>query len=249
VSSLRRAVDGAVFALTFLTVVPLKMRDGRGATAAPAWFGLVGLLIGALAAGIHAAAEPRLGNGVAAVLAAAAMVAVTGGLHHDGLADCADAIGVRGGRERRLQVMREPAIGTYGALALLLWGLLLTTSLAALTPSEAAWALMAAASAGRFAALLHARAAPPARADGLGAAFLPSWPALAVTGATATLVAVLAGGQRAGAVILAAALAAAVVSLWARRRLGGRTGDTLGAAVVLAEVAVVLVLLGSSQAP
>jgi adenosylcobinamide-GDP ribazoletransferase len=249
VSSLRRAIDGAVFAVTFLTIVPLETREGRGAAAAPAWFGLVGLLIGAIAAGTYAAADPWLGSGVAAALAATALVVVTGGLHHDGLADCADAIGVRGGRGRRLEVMREPAIGTYGALALVLWGLTLTASLAALTPAEAAWALMAAASAGRFAALLHAIAAPPARADGLGAAFVPSGPAVLVTGATAAVVAVLAGGQRAVAVILVAALAATLVSAWARRSLGGRTGDTLGAAVVLTEVAVVLALLGSGQSP
>ena len=244
-SSLRRAIDGAVFAVTFLTIVPLRTREGRGAAAAPAWFGLVGLLIGAIAAATYAAADPWLGSGVAAALAAAALVVVTGGLHHDGLADCADAIGVRGGRERRLEVMRQPAIGTYGALALLLWGLLITAALAALTPGEAAWALMAAASAGRFAALLHALSAPPARADGLGAAFAPSGPAVLITGATAAVVAVLAGGQRAVAVILVAGLTATLVSVWARRGLGGRTGDTLGATVVLTEVAVVLVLLGS----
>lgn len=190
-----------------------------------------------------------LGTTVAATLGVAAMVAMTGGLHHDGLADCADGIGVRGDRERRLAVMREPAIGTYGALALILSLLLLIASLATMAPREAAWAMVCAASAGRLAALLHARWAPPARREGLGASFAPSWPAVLISGATATALAVLAFEARAVLAVLGAGLAAAVLSGWARRRLGGRTGDTLGASVVLAEVVVVLGLLGSAQAP
>ena len=246
-SRFRRAIDGAVFAITFLTIVPLRTREGRGAATAPAWFGAVGALIGAVAAAVYAAAEPLLGNTVAAALGVATTVVVTGGLHHDGLADCADGIGVRGGRERRLAVMREPAIGTYGALALILWALLLTASLAALAPREAAWALVCSAGAGRFAALLHARWTPPARRDGLGAAFAPSWPAVSISAATAIAVTVAAFEARAVAAMLAAVLTAALVSAWALRVLGGRTGDTLGASVVLAEVVVVLVLLGSAQ--
>lgn len=227
--------------------MPLPVRGCRGAAAAPAWFGLVGALVGGLAAGVYAIAQPALGSSVAAVLAAATSVVVTGGLHHDGLADCADGMGVRGGRERRLEVMRDPAIGTFGALALLLWGLLLTAALANLTHAQAVWALVSAGSAGRLAALLHARWVPPARRDGLGAAFAPSWPALLATGATTTAVAILVGAAQAPVIVLAAGVSAGLVSAWSRRLLGGRTGDTLGAAVVLTEVTVVLVLLASSQ--
>ena len=227
--------------------MPVRTRDGSGAAAAPAWFGVVGVLIGAVAAAVHTATQPVFGAAVAGALAVTTMVALTGGLHQDGLADCADALGVRGSRERRLDVMREPTIGTYGALALILWGALLIASLVELAPRQAAWALVTAASAGRLAALLHARWTAPARRDGLGAAFTPSWPAVLITGATATAVAALAVEERAAAAILAAVLASAVVSLWARRTLGGRTGDTLGAAVVLAEVAVVLVLVATAQ--
>ena len=244
---MRRAADGASFAITFLTVVPLGTRDGRGAAAAPAWFGLVGLLIGALAATLYSLAEPRAGTTVAAVLGVAALVGLTGALHHDGLADCADGIGVRGNRARRLEVMREPTIGTYGALALILWALLLVASLASLAPREAAWTLVCAAGAGRVAALLHGRWAPPARPDGLGASFAPSWPAVLIAGATAVAPAVLAFEALSAGMVLAAALAAAGVSVWARRTLGGRTGDTLGATVVLAELAAVLVVAGSTQ--
>ena len=244
---MRRAIDGAAFAMTFLTVVPVPGHDGRGAAAAPAWFGLVGALIGALAGAVYAIAEPWVGSPVAATLAVTAMVVVTGGLHQDGLADCADGMGVRGGRERRLEVMRDPAIGTYGALALLLWGLLLVAALATLRPADAVWALVYAASAGRFAALLHARSASPARRDGLGAAFTPSWPAIFATGLTAAAVALLAGPLRATAIIVVAGLWAALVGAWARRLLGGRTGDTLGATVALTEVSVVVLLLATAH--
>ena len=246
-SPLRRAVDGAVFAITFLTIVPLPTRGGRGAEHAPAWFGAVGALIGGLGAAVHAAAEPVFGASVAAALAVSGMVVVTGGLHQDGLADCADGIGVRGGIDRRLAVMREPSVGTYGVLALLLWGLLVTTSVASMTPRDAAWALVCSASAGRFAALLHARWAPAARRDGLGAAFDPSLPALLAAGATATAFAVMADLGWAPAVLGTAGLSAAMISAWARRRLGGRTGDTLGATVVVTETLVVLVLLASAS--
>ena len=228
-------------------MVPVRTCDGRGAASAPAWFGLVGALIGAVAAVVHAVAHFALGDAVAAVLSIGAMVLLTGGLHQDGLADCVDAIGVRGHRERRLQVMREPTIGSYGALALVFWALLSTTSLAALSAREAAWALVCAASAGRLAALLHASWTPPARRDGLGAAFTPSPPAVVLTALTATGLAVLGFGVRAAAALLAAGVAAALVAGWARRRLGGRTGDTIGASVVLAELGVVLVLLATAQ--
>ena len=227
--------------------MPLPTREGRGAQYAPAWFGAVGALIGGLGAVLYAVAQPVLGASVAATLAVLGMVVVTGGLHQDGLADCADGLGVRGGVERRLAVMREPTIGTYGALALLLWGLLLTTSVASLTPRDAAWALVCSASVGRFAALLHARWAAPARRDGLGAAFHPSRPALLAAGATATAFAVLADPGWAPALIGTAGVSAAMISTWARRRLGGRTGDTLGATVVVTEALVVLVILASAS--
>ena len=245
---MRRAADGAVFAITFLTIVPLPMRDGRGAASAPAWFGLVGLLVGAVGAALYAVAAPVLGHPAAAALGVVAMVVVTGGLHHDGLADCADGLGVRGGRDRRLAVMREPAVGTYGSLALISWLLLMATSLAGLDSREAPWALVCAAGAGRLAALLHARWTPPARRDGLGAGFAPSWPAVLVTAATTIAVTAALFELRTAGVIASAGLSAAVVGTWARRTLGGRTGDTLGATVLLTELGVVLALLGSAQA-
>jgi adenosylcobinamide-GDP ribazoletransferase len=239
--ALRQAANGAVLAITFLTILPLPARDDRDdGGSAPAFHPLVGALVGAVAGAVYAAAAPGLGSSVAAVLAVAALVVVTGGLHQDGLADCADGLGVRGDRERRLLVMRDPAIGTFGTLALVLWVLLLTTALAQLSTRDGVAALITAAATARFAALLHARRARPARTDGLGSAFVPSWISVVIGGLTAVVVAVACDVTAAPFAVLASLLVAAGVTAWSRRTLGGRTGDTLGATVVLTEVTVVL---------
>ncbi len=239
------ALDGAVLALTFLTVIPVRARGQHtGLGAAAAWFPLVGALVGGIAGATRYFAEPLFGAAVASVLALVVFVAVTGALHEDGLADCADGLGVRGDRERRLVVMRDSAIGAFGTLALVGWALALTTALATLSGGEALRALASAAIVGRWAALIHAAATPPARRDGLGATFAVSRPALALATALTIAGAVAIDGPLYGVGAAAAGLLVALaMAAWARRALGGRTGDTLGASVALAEVAVCLTLL------
>lgn len=246
----RRALDGAALAVAFLTILPARTRAGAvDLRAAAPWFPLVGALVGGLAGAARYGAEPLFGATVASVLALAVLVAVTGALHQDGLADCADGLGVRGDRNRRLAVMRDPATGVFGTLALLGWALLMTAALAELDGEAALRALVVAAVAGRAAALLHAATAPPARPDGLGAALTPSAPSLAVAAVATTAAAILLGGPAAGlAAVAAAAVVALGVSAWARAAVGGRTGDTLGAAVALVEVAVCLVAVGFATA-
>jgi adenosylcobinamide-GDP ribazoletransferase len=246
----RRALDGAAQAVAFLTVLPVRPRDAGGdLRPAVAWFPVVGALVGGLAGAARYAAQPLVGPAVASVLAVIVLVAVTGALHQDGLADCADGLGVRGDLPRRLQVMRDPAIGVFGTLALILWAALLTTSLAQLATDAAPLALVTAALIGRTAALLHAAAATPARPDGLGAAFVVTRPALVVPGAVTVAGAIaLAGPARGLAAVAAGSLVALATSIWARRSVGGRTGDTLGATVALAEVAVCLTLLAFATA-
>ena len=230
-------------AVSFLTIAPIRARHGALNRAA-AWFALVGALVGALAGGMRAATDPLFGATPASVLAIAVLVIVTGGLHQDGLADMADGLGVRGDRERRLAAMRDPATGVFGALALIFWALLLLAAVAPLSAREAVLALTAAGAVGRWAAVVHARAAPPARAEGLGAAFMPNPAALAFASATAIGVAVLACGALLGLVAVAAGIATAAGStILGRWALSGRTGDTLGATVALAEVAVCMALM------
>lgn len=237
-------------ALSFLTLlpVPAAAHERGDFGRAAGWFPLVGAAVGALAGGVGLAAEPLLGAAPATVLALATLVLVTGALHQDGLADCADGLGVRGDRERRLAVMRDSQIGTFGMLALLGWGLLLLTTLAPLDDADALFALIAAGALGRAAALVHAVATPPARREGLGAGFAVRLTPLALGVATAAAAALLAVGPARGLLaIAAAALVAAASVVWARRAVGGRTGDTLGATIALAELAVIVALAASWQ--
>jgi adenosylcobinamide-GDP ribazoletransferase len=238
-----RAPRGPARALALLTVLPVPAGDGDLGAAA-GWFPAVGALVGLLAGVAWLVVEPALGPGVASVLAVVVLAGLTAALHQDGLADCADALGVRGDRQRRLAVMRDSTIGVYGGLALVLSVLLLAATLAALPQGEVLPTLVVACALARWAAVLHAVAVAPARPDGLGAAFVPGVAAVAVATAVAVAVAVALADGPGTAAIAAAAVVALAVSLWARRSLGGRTGDTLGATVALAEVAVCLVLLG-----
>ncbi len=241
---LRGAPDDAALAVAFLTVLPVRARHGTLERAA-GWFPVVGALIGALAGGVRAAADPLVGPAAATVLALVALVAVTGALHQDGLADTADGLGARGDRERRLAVMRDPAVGAFGALALLAWALAVLTALAQLSPGAAAAAIAAAAAVGRWAALLHAAGASPAREDGLGAGFTPGAPALlAATTATVAIAGAVSGPLAGLAALAAGAAVGGGSAAFVRRALGGRTGDTLGATVAVAEAAVCLVLAG-----
>jgi adenosylcobinamide-GDP ribazoletransferase len=244
----RRAAGGARLALALLTVLPVRPRgDAAALGTAAAWFPAVGALVGVIAGGVWIAAEPTLGAGVAGVLATIALIVVTGALHQDGLADCADGLGVRGDRQRRLEVMRDPSIGAFGTIALVAWALLLATALAALPHADAVRTLVLAAALGRWGAVVHGAFAAPARAEGLGAAFSVS-PAATVVATSSVVIAALALGPARGlAAVGAAGLATLATTAWARRALGGRTGDTLGATVAIVELVTCLVLVSFAR--
>jgi adenosylcobinamide-GDP ribazoletransferase len=215
-----------------------------GLASAAGWFPLVGAAVGALAGGVRVGSEPLVGRTVATVLGVFAIVIVTGALHLDGLADTADGMGVRGDVHRRLEVMRDSATGAYGTLAVVGWALLTLSALASLDADHALRALIAAGALARLAALLHAAGTRPARVDGLGAAFQARRPALIAGTATAVAVAVaICGAYPAGVAVGATLLVSAASVGFARQTLGGRTGDTLGATVAVAEAAVCTVLL------
>jgi adenosylcobinamide-GDP ribazoletransferase len=186
-----------------------------------------------------------LGPGVAAALALAAQATLTGALHEDGLADCAD--GFWGGRtpERRLQIMRDSRVGSFGALALVLTVLLRWSALSALL--AAGWTsgpLVAVGALSRWPMAWLLGALPPARPGGLAAAVGRPGPAtLALGGAVAVLAALLAAGWPALGAALAALAAGGAWGLLARAKLGGQTGDVCGGAQQVAEVAALLALL------
>jgi len=232
-------------AVAFLTIVPVGLRGEppKPASAAP-WFPVVGAILGALAGGVVYVGEPSLGPNLAAILGIGVLVVLSGGLHQDGLADCADGLGGRGDRERRLAILRDSSIGTFGALALILWSLLIIAGLAGLRRGEVVPALVVAAAVGRWSALVHAVSAPAAREDGLGAGFVVGGGLLGLGSLIAAAVALGTVGLVAGAGALAVGGAVGFcVSATARRGLGGRTGDTLGACVAITEAAVIVMLL------
>lgn len=225
-------------ALAFLTVVGGPVAPGRLASA---WFGVVGALVGgAVGLAWWGAGElwPPL---LAAVVAVAFDAGLTGLLHLDGLADTADGLLPPVDRARRLAIMSTPDVGAFGLVVVALTLAVRIAALAALTPDPllvvGLWA------AARAAMALTMALVPYARRTGLASPFAGRPTAAAGAGVAAGLVvAAVARGGASGAATAAAAVVAfgAVVAL-AVRRLGGYTGDVLGAAGVMAETAGLLV--------
>ncbi len=206
------------------------------------WFPVVGLAIGALLGGVWWGASRLWAAPVAGAVVVAADLAVTGMLHFDGLVDAADGLLAHLPRERRLAVMATPGVGAFGVAAgavaiLLRWAALSATRPAVLLLA-ALWCLS------RTAMAVVARTQPYARDEsGLPSAFAGGrrWLPLGA-GAAAAAGLACAWKPAAGAAAVAAGVAAAAgTALLARRRLGGYTGDVLGACGILAETAGLLV--------
>ena len=217
----------------------------RGAPAAWAW-PLAGLAVGALAAGIGSLI---LWAGAPAGVAAAALLAVqilaTGGLHEDGLADTADGLWGGQSRERRLEIMKDSRIGSYGTLALLVTGLARWSALAALLTASAWPAVLAVAALSRAPMALAMAALPNARGGGLAQTVgRPAAATVALCGALALAIGLALCGPAALALALAALVAGAWPAWLGWRRIGGQTGDILGACQQMAEVAALATAAG-----
>jgi adenosylcobinamide-GDP ribazoletransferase len=249
-------VTGFVDAVGFLTRVPVGRRDttAHAMAAAVPWFPVVGVVIALLEAGVFALARDPLTPLAAAALAVTAQLLLTGAFHEDGLADLADAAG-GWSRQQRLAILDDPFHGTYGVLALVASFAVRTAALAALTAGRATGALVAAHGGGRGAAVLLMGLLPAAASTGLGASYLePLRRSQAAAGVAAGAVAVVAGlgvgeGWSPAAAVVAlvvAAVLAAAVGAYARRTLGGLTGDALGAAEQVAEAAILLVAVAAA---
>lgn len=227
-------------AVAFLTVVGRgRAPDGRTLR----WFPVVGAGIGAVLAGTWWVASELWGAALAAAIVVAADLAVTGLLHLDGLADSADGLLPHMDREQRLRVMRQPDVGAFAlgvvpAVLLVRWA-----ALADAAGTAAEVSLIAIWCASRTLVAVIPALVPYARSEGLATPLLGGagpWLALWLLPCAAGLSATEAG---AGALAVPVAVtAAAAVTQLARRRLGGYTGDVLGAVVVVAETAALIVL-------
>lgn len=207
---------------------------------ATAFFPLVGagvglaaglMLLGAFELGLHPLTCALIGLATAAIL--------TRALHEDGLADFADGLGALGSMEKRMEIMHDSRIGTFGTLALV-FGIGIRASILSGLPSPdlAIWALVAAGAASRAMLPAAMRWQRPARDDGLSASIgAPGWPQVAAAALIAFVISLFAVGfWIAFAIGVAVILAVLLVAVVAQRAFGGQTGDVLGAMQVAAEM-------------
>jgi adenosylcobinamide-GDP ribazoletransferase len=240
-----RLIRPAAGAFAFLTRLPLGRleREGRDAARGAIFFPFVGAAIGELTGLVAVVLDDPLTPFLAAALAVGVEALVTGAIHFDALADVADGLGAAS-RERALEIMREGAIGAFGAVALGLDLLLKTAALAALLGQSRTVLIVAGAAAlGRAAPLALAWALPYARGGGGRGRVLTDgadrWN-LAAGLVLGIALAALLVGMRVPALLVSAAIAAGVVGATAWRRLGGVTGDVLGATIEVTTTAALL---------
>ena len=229
--------------------LPCAKEDFRRASA---WFGPVGLLLGALSLLAAALGSWLLGRPLGAAAYTLTLVLLTGALHNDGLADCFDAFFCFRDREGMLAILKDSRMGAYGTLALVFDVGLRTLAVAAL-PQRWLWFLLVVPVLGRACTAWAAAVGASARPGGSGALFIGNVPAFTAACSLAcalmgfTVCGFALGG---GALALAAAGCAGVgfLAAWAffglcNRKLGGLTGDCLGGCCELAELASLLALV------
>jgi adenosylcobinamide-GDP ribazoletransferase len=230
-----------VAAVTLLTRLPVS---GWAADAAwpPAedvvWaYPVVGFLVGGAGAAMFwIALHLGLASALAAILAVIAIILVSGGLHEDGLADTADGFGGGATVDRKLEIMRDSRIGSYGALALVLTTGLRVAALFALPAGRACMALLAAGALSRGAIILLLLLLTPARANGAAAALGRVRRSTGFCGLALALAGSFSLPLPQAVLCCVSVFATALIMAWiARRQIGGYTGDVLGATAVTCE--------------
>lgn len=250
-------------ALQFLTRVPVRIANFD-----PDWlhdsarhFPLVGVLVGLVGASVLWTATLLWPVPVAVLLSMAATLWLTGGFHEDGLADTCDGLGGAVSRDRALAIMKDSRLGSYGALGLLLTLGLKAAALSALAGhaielAAASLVLAHAASRACAVALLsalpyggdaqHAKARPMAQPTGRVAFVVAATWVMLLAAAASVALPVQFCLVRLSAALLGSAVVTFVCAVWFLRRLGGYTGDALGATQQWTELAIYLALLASS---
>lgn len=244
----KTSVDASVLsdfwrAMALLSRVPLPpVGDFRAALIARSvWcWPLVGLVLAGLALLPAMLVDFLTGNPlVYAIFAIAAMVLLSGAMHEDGIADCADGFGGGMDRDRKLEIMRDSTVGTYAVVMLILtMGLRLVLITAAADIGQAGILFLIMAVISRAAMPVVMRILPPARDNGLGkGAGRPGWLPVLVGFAIASAIVLVLGGIGAMfAVIVGVMIAILIVAMVARSQIGGQTGDVLGATQICAEL-------------
>ncbi len=246
---------GLLAALQFLTRVPIRLRREPSPTGMIPWFPVAGALIGGAVGGTAAGSWHVLPPLLAGACGVVVGLLVTGAFHEDGLGDVADAFGGGWTVERRLEILEDSRHGTYGVAAMCASIVLRVIALGSLPgPSAMLWSAVAAHALARGAAVGVMAAVPLARHAGLGADYGRAVDhgrgAIGVTSAVLVTVAAMiarfdVGGDaavRTVALVLAAALGAGATAALARRKIGGSSGDVLGAVEQVVEVLALVVL-------
>ena len=238
-----------LLAVQFLTRWPVRSRNQPAEAtlaAATRYHPLVGALIGAISGGVFWLAHLVFPSSLSAVLATAASLLITGALHEDGFADTCDGLGGGATSEHALVIMRDSRLGTYGAAGL---GLMLASkvlALAAMPPGTVPWVLIASHAASRSSAVLAIATSTYVRDGGIAAPVAGSVApdSLAFGGVTAAAAVCMLLGVTTPSVILAGlgGLAAGHLAMRAlyERKLGGYTGDCLGAVQQASELGMYL---------
>ncbi len=250
---MRRAGNALLLALAFLTILPVRFgsKTTDADLAASRFFypfigGFLGLMLAGTSWGLS---QASLSPQVAAFVILALWVILSGGLHLDGLADTFDGLFLWGDAGRRLEVLRDPHVGSYGVTALVLVLLGKLAALETLAETDRSLALLGASIVARCLVLTSAGVSTYARPSGTGRILIDA--TRPIEAALATGLALAVGAALAGWVGLLASLGAlgvaAGLTIVAQRRLGGITGDILGALVELSELAYLLVLCPTSS--
>jgi adenosylcobinamide-GDP ribazoletransferase len=227
--------------LQFLTVLPL-----RGETASPGqsavFFPVTGALLGASSGAVFLAFANGLGRPLSALVALAWLLAITGCLHEDGLADVADAVRAGRTREKMMAILKDSRIGAYGALALIVAVAMRWQALAQINVNAVLG--MAAAVALSRTSLVALAGIAPAAGEGLAVDFAQccSRAVVLFTVSQAVVIALLVDLRYGAAMLLASALIVLLARAYFLRRLGGLNGDCLGAACLAVETANMAIL-------
>lgn len=238
-------------AASFLTILPvIDQRPGSEETVAASfiWFPVVGFAIGVALAAEDWILAHVFAQVIRSVLIVASLVVVTGGIHLDGLADTADALGAGRDRARALDILRDSRVGTFGASAIFFDLTLKILALSTLAGSRRYAALILAPTLARFAMVMVALGLPYLRESGAGTALLGDQ-SLGLRRRVAVILLIiicailLSPFRIVGVLALSIALLIAfLMHLFYRRWLGGVTGDLIGACGEVIEIAVLLAM-------
>jgi len=237
-----------LIAFNLMTTLPLPAsKDWQTGDSgrASVWYPFVGLIIGGLTWLMWMGATRLFSPLVTGILTLILWVTLTGGLHLDGLADCCDGLLASTTVERRLEIMKDPRLGTFGGVGLMLTLLLKAATLSTLT-THSALGILLAASLARW-CILPAGLLPLARPSGMGADFkagFRNW--FIVAGAIIPLALSVVLGVRGFISLLAGLLAAALVLNLAKSRINGVTGDVFGMTVEVVEAVSLLAFVGGN---